>query len=371
MIINKINISILHLILFICISITPLKSLAGLVSTSGQSLITSSSNVEEYRQRAIENALQNIINNKQLYLNSFSVVENGQVLFDQIQSSSKAGILSYEVVNEYIKDNIYNVELEAIVNEGVETTQEERCRNTKISQVDFNISLSGNTLKLPAWFSLSNEWLEKEIKKQKFSYSLNFVTKQNAKKSSADPYRLFEPENNVAYDQNPYELNIIASYNLLKKDYILLKNEFLELSTQATIFRFGKPILIQKDKKQFRMGQIFGVNLPVTASRNLWDQSKKDLLVALYEDVQSFLDELNCVNIEPKLKVEGSSNYISFGEKDGIKSDDIFVVASNDPKKLYFKVTRISDHRTELELISKSQKVKDLMGQRLELVEGL
>ena len=69
--------------------------------------------------------------------------------------------------------------------------------------------------------------------------------------------------------------------------------------------------------------------------------------------------------------MQGSTNYITFGEKDGIKSNDIFVIADNNPKKMYFKIVKISDPRTELELISKSQKDSSLIGQTLKLIEGL
>ena len=71
-----------------------------LCKSEGFALITSTLPSSVYRQRAIENALQNIALNQEQSVSSFTVVENGQMLIDQIQSRSSTGILSYTVSDE-------------------------------------------------------------------------------------------------------------------------------------------------------------------------------------------------------------------------------------------------------------------------------
>ena len=58
------------------------------ITSSGYAYITSSVNKEVFRTRAIENALQKIVLESGQDLNSFSIVENGKVLLDQIQTRS-------------------------------------------------------------------------------------------------------------------------------------------------------------------------------------------------------------------------------------------------------------------------------------------
>ena len=58
---------------------------------------------------------QNISTNQNIRLNSFSLVENGKILVDQIQSSSSIEILSFEVIDEKIKTNIFHVTIEALI----------------------------------------------------------------------------------------------------------------------------------------------------------------------------------------------------------------------------------------------------------------
>ena len=88
---------------------------ASTVIAEGIATITSDINIKEYRKRAVENALQNIALEREQALTSFSIVENGQMLFDQVQSISRAGILSYEIIDEKKKNHNYHVTIEAVV----------------------------------------------------------------------------------------------------------------------------------------------------------------------------------------------------------------------------------------------------------------
>ena len=79
------------------------------VIASGNAFITSNVSKDIFRTRAIENALQKIVLEANQDLSSFSIVENGKVLLDQIQSNSEVQILQYEIIEENIKNNKYQV----------------------------------------------------------------------------------------------------------------------------------------------------------------------------------------------------------------------------------------------------------------------
>ena len=76
---------------------------ASTVISEGVAAITSTAGDKIYRKRAIENALQNIAFNREQALTSFTIIENGQMLIDQIQTTSKTGILSFKVIKEQKK----------------------------------------------------------------------------------------------------------------------------------------------------------------------------------------------------------------------------------------------------------------------------
>ena len=85
------------------------------ITSTGYAFITSSVNKDIFRTRAIENALQKIVLASGQDLNSFSIVENGKVLLDQIQTRSAVKVLQYEVIEEFIKNNKYHVTVEAVL----------------------------------------------------------------------------------------------------------------------------------------------------------------------------------------------------------------------------------------------------------------
>ena len=79
------------------------------ITSTGYAFITSSINKDIFRTRAIENALQKIVRESSQDINSFSLVENGKVLIDQIQTRSDVKILQYEIIEEFIKNKKYHV----------------------------------------------------------------------------------------------------------------------------------------------------------------------------------------------------------------------------------------------------------------------
>ena len=104
---------------FICLLNLVLLSLdarsASLIRSDGTAVITSQIDVSEYRKRAIEDALQNISLQTGIELNSFSLIENGKILMDQVQSVSTSNILEYKILSEKVEANNFHVTLEALI----------------------------------------------------------------------------------------------------------------------------------------------------------------------------------------------------------------------------------------------------------------
>ena len=70
-----------------------------LVEVSGSALKTAELPNNVYEARAIDNALQSIVQSGAQSLESFSLVENGKVLFDQISTQSNIKIAGYRVIS--------------------------------------------------------------------------------------------------------------------------------------------------------------------------------------------------------------------------------------------------------------------------------
>ena len=131
---------------------------ASTVVSEGVAAITSNIHVKEYRKRAIENAIQNIAFEREQALTSFTIIENGQLLLDQVRSTSRAGILSYKVLKEERKNKTYYVKIEAVVRDSKDGNndqiQSDFCRKTNISMVSLDVALYLDPQQFPHWMNL-------------------------------------------------------------------------------------------------------------------------------------------------------------------------------------------------------------------------
>ena len=62
------------------------------VIVTGQARITSSMSMDVYRNRALENAFEKLIANNPSFIETMTISENGKIVFDQINKSSKIEI---------------------------------------------------------------------------------------------------------------------------------------------------------------------------------------------------------------------------------------------------------------------------------------
>ena len=165
------------------------------VISEGVANITSTLGDNIYRKRAIENALQNIAISTGQALTSFTIVENGQMLFDQIQSTSTAGVLSYKVLSERKKNKQYHVKIEAIVEDHRKQNFDEKlpsCRPTNFPAVDFTFNVKIDPQQFPPWMGLDREWILRQLAQKNYKPDLVLTSNKSSKNSDMDLYTLFD-----------------------------------------------------------------------------------------------------------------------------------------------------------------------------------
>jgi hypothetical protein len=132
---------------------------ASTVISEGFATITSSVNSKEYRKRAIENALQNIALEREQALTSFTIIENGQMLLDQVRSTSKTGVVSYKILQEAKRNTTYYVKIEAVVRDADQYRDSRDnaviCRKTNLPAIDLDLALRIDRQQFPPWMDLN------------------------------------------------------------------------------------------------------------------------------------------------------------------------------------------------------------------------
>ena len=350
-------------------------SSASTVVSEGVAAITSNIHVKEYRKRAIENALQNIAFDREQALTSFTIIENGQLLLDQVRSTSRAGILSYKVLKEERKNKTYYVKIEAVVRDSKNLSddqiQSDFCRETNISMVDLDVSLYIDPQQFPHWMNLDTAWLKSEITKASLKPSVMFVSERKTATGETNLYTLFDGNGTNENTNNLYQIVLRLDFSKSQNETFFIQNKKLSLTLTSEVSRNGQSIATSSKNLDFIVAKKFGTGIPIQNNKKIWRSQRKQIASAVISELQRRLEQLKCIPIQAKLEKDKANYYIQYGLVDGINDKDIFILETQETQKFYFKVTDLRPAQTYLELISEAGNIAFKDGHTVRIVEGL
>ena len=358
-------------VLITCLVLSNSSQAANLVTTHGVAAITSNLDKNIFRTRAIENALQNLISQGSQTVDSFSIVENGQVLIDQVHLASKLGVQEYSVVKEEIKGKFYHVSLNVVVNDGYNKKKNNICRKAAPPAMDLSLDLEIEKYKLPAWVLFSGDFINQAITNHEFEPNLLKSNSQNKIQDQATLlYSLHKNDNAKKSSDNLYKLHASVIVEAIYNNKFLDKNLDLKVTMSSFISREGEKILERNIIDYFPIIQknLNGLLSPVT--RKDWPSTKKNMKNFVLEKLDQQLADLNCLNFYPKIYVKSGEAYINYGRLDGIMSSDMFLVKNGNAKKIYFQLESLNEYQAKIKLISKIESLEDLIGSEVEVVSG-
>jgi len=339
------------------------------IISEGVALITGDLDKSVYKQRAIENALQNITNNREQALTSFTIIENGQVLLDQIQSKSGLGILSYKLLSEKKEHSKYLVKIEAIV-KNQKNKKVSRCRKTQFESVDFYLYVDIDQQKFPAWFLIDKNWVHNALNNIGSDPKIVLVQKLAKEPKGTFSYNLFSKDEANPKASNIYTINLRLNFDNKISEDIFTKKLSLEMDMYFKVTRKNIEIMNEVKNFNFELETNNIIELPWKNARNSWENKKESIYLALRTALLEQIKKLKCLEISPTLDTSNGKYTIHYGFLDGINDSDIFEVDSDNTQKFYFKVVNSKEHITNLELISNIKGLKFSSGQRLILLDG-
>jgi len=260
------------------------------VVSSGFAHITSNLNKEVFRARAIEKALHNIVLDGDQNLKSFSLVENGRVLLDQIEASSNIEIVQYEIVDESIKNQKYHVTINAITRDKEKTAANRFCKKVAVKEVNFSLNLNVASEKLPPWAIITQDWIIDEIKKHRFKKNFRLPTNDSEQKSENNLYSLYEANETVIKD-NLYRLNVHLNIDGSKTHNFGAKTDLINVKLNTQIFR-GDTVLLKSDTQlDYNLHKKYLNNLFISINRGDWENTKRDIIKHFKEHLDAQLSE--------------------------------------------------------------------------------
>jgi len=340
------------------------------VTSTGFAIITSSINKDIFRTRAIENALQKIVLEAGQDLNSFSIVENGKILLDQIQTRSAVKVLQYDIISENIKNKKYHVTLQAVLGQEESTNASNTCKKSNVESIDFSLKITANQIDFPVWANISKNWILNELTAYAFDPELMLSSKPAYKDADALSYNLFDKKEFSAGSENIYKMHthVIfekeSKHNLFEKNIIMrakIKTKFTRKNKVFSELEFVQPYIIHQ--------KLFN-NSFLGATRGDWKKIKKHFSDLFKDRVERQISSLDCVNIPPRVFSKAGIPFIDFGRLDGIRNSDMFLIKSDSAKKTYLKIVEIKDHETQVEIVSQQENIASINGKIVELVVG-
>ena len=341
------------------------------VIATGQAFITSTVGSDLFRTRAIEYALQQVVLGSDQSLNSFSVVENGKVLLDQIQTSSNIKILQYDIIEESIRNKKYLVKISAqIVKNDLTTQNDSACRQTSLESINFSMQLHHSERRVPVWANISKDWVLSEVSNETFIPKLDYFQSSNQKPKNQSLYTLFEKEELFDANSNKYEITMEIFLDQKHIHNVLEKTTMLSAKIRTILLRDNREISQLEFTQPYRIEQEILNGVFRTAARQDWQKIKKHLSNLIKTRLNYHISDLNCLDVKPRVIAKSGKLFLDYGLADGIQKKDMFVIKSNDTRKTYLKIIEIKKHEATLEVVSQKQNVENLTGKFVELVSG-
>jgi len=328
--------------------------------------ITSDISKNTFRNRAIEDAFNQVLIQNTQSLTSISVVESGRLVLDQVRSISGAKILNFNIISEKIQNNIFSIEIEFLFTDDLQNLSSKKCRGTNVSDLYIALNVSHKLASAPHWLQINERELKKKISAIKFDgaiistgeHEVNAINKfYKLKNSSEVPKSVYKLETNIDF---------IAS----SKQGLFGKNEELQVIIVTSLIRNNENISRNSSSQSLDIDKFIG-NISMSGGSRNWDRTKTDIFDFITANVTNQISKLKCLDINPIAKVSGDLITMNYGEMDGVRPTDVLSTHGSNGEEIYFIVKHLKDYEATLELISSVSNVKSISGKTLQLIGEL
>ena len=331
---------------------------------------TSTLSNDIYEARAIADALQSVVESSAQSLGSFSLVENGKVLFDQISAQSNIQIGGYRVLSTKDHGNKFSARLEVLILPSLKDEIPLKCRQPV--GLDIALHWQGVSLEksLPFWMEIDEQSIRKRIVADiTADGKFNIRQKQPTRSNAASNYSLYEIDSSPVASAPTYsvivglDLDTKNYTNLLQREKILIVNAKSELIRGAKIINSSH---LKADIKLEKRGILINGR---NSGRKDIETIQKDISALAQQSVVQALKQLECKNFNSKVRYRNKTLRIDFGLQDGLLATDIFSSSEAGTQQYYFTVKEIGANSTTLHALSQDANPKLFDELNIQLLE--
>ena len=362
------NLQILFCFVLIALS-TTLRAERFVVESEGTALKTAELPYSVYEARAISNALQLVLHTGAQSLDSFSLVENGKVLFDQISAQSNVQIAGYRVLSTKDHGDKVSARLKVLLLPENQNETQISCRQP--NNLDLAFQWQGLSIKksMPFWVQFDELSLTQTIEAMMAANrKFNFQENNSDRSTTSSSYSLYENENTPKRSIPNYLLTLSLDLDV-KTSNVIQRKKVLLVKAKSELFRKSKALNGTETKTEMEIEKS-GMFVGGSNSRRRDLDSIQDAVFKLaVESITQTLHHLECMNFSGKIKLKNKNLEIDYGLQDGLSPDDIFSSVQSGTQQYYFTVKQMNNTSTTLHALTQGKTGKSFDGLSIKLLE--
>ena len=362
------NLQILFCFVLMALS-TTLHAERFVVESEGTALKTAELPYSVYEARAISNALQLVLHTGAQSLDSFSLVENGKVLFDQISAQSNVQIAGYRVLSTKDHGDKVSARLKVLLLPENQNETQISCRQP--NNLDLAFKWQGLSIKksLPFWVQFDELSLMQTIEamiaaNRKFSFQENNPNRPTTSSS----YSLYENENTPKRSIPNYLLTLSLDLDV-KTTNVIQKKKVLLVKAKSELFRKSKALNATETKTDMEIEKSAMFVGGSNSRRRDLESIQEAVFELAVESITKTLHQLECMNFSGKIKLKNENLEIDYGLQDGLSPDDIFSSIQSGTQQYYFTVKQMNNTSTTLNALTQGKTGKSFDGLSIKLLE--
>ena len=309
--------------------------------------------MDVYRNRALENAFEKLIANNPSFIETMTISENGKIVFDQINKSSKIEIINVLQKDEKITNGIITKTLAISFIDKANSKQSDNCRFPKVDTFKTNLKITNasDPSTIPFWFKLNADQLLGRLTQENRLPIAKTGGGRNKSQTNSDAMYSLPTRTLPHSDSNQYGLDIQVKLTHQKAQTFLTKQHSVLVHVQYVTRRSSRVISTSETDQRFDISKSH-LNGLISASKEQISSEMSEIYKLLLAGLVRHITQYNCVQLHPNLAYQNDKVIMDLGESDGIKSNDIIIATLPNGTKNYFHIGRMSADQTELKPIS-------------------
>jgi len=331
----------------------------------GVTPITADLDDATYSSRAFNDAVRQLMSQVGVNIESFTLIEDGKILFDQIQSQSNVTVHEYQIDEERRDDKQYKVKVSFLYGAGIQKVSTSSCLKIPTNKISTNISVRSDTNALP-WAHLSAKEISDQLSNLSFSPNVRILRNPNVREKTNGLYTLSKKQDK----KEKYSINVRINYEQISSKSILSKSHLMLISIDIESHRLNQVLLNDVREHEFLIDRKEIGNISFSKSRSDWDQTKEATYRYIASVVLQRVDTLECLKISPNLELSNGRIKLNFGSEEGVKSNDLILTRDKVGQQIFFKVIQLNKHDTFLTPLSAVEDLSSINLKNVAILNG-